>query len=148
MLCTDPSFLYPMKADIYYPIISQNSYGQVSKDWVFDRTITLSATPFTKSTLDEVNPNTYLSIDNKLAGRMGSDPRISSNKSSNAITNVLVTNIRDRSDNIIYQETAGPRTGRGTIYELATVEPFVGAFGSIDHYRILLRRTENQAVGD
>lgn len=148
MLCTDSSFLYPMKADIYYPIISQNSYGQVSKEWVFDRTVNISATPFTKSTPDEVSPNTYLSIDNKLSGRMGSDPRISSNKASNAITNILITNIRDRSDNIIYQETAGSRSGRGTIYELGTVEPFVGAFGSVDHYRILLRRTENQAVGD
>lgn len=148
MLCTDSSFLYPMKADIYYPIISQNSYGQVSKDWVFDRTVSISATPFTKSTLDEVNPNTYLSIDNKLTGRMGSDPRISSNDASNAITNILITNVRDRSDNLIYQETAGPRSGRGTIYELGTVEPFVNPFGTIDHYRILLRRTENQAVGD
>ena len=148
MLCTDPDFLYPMKADIYYPIISQNSYGQVSKNWVFDRTITLSATPFTKATLDEVTPNAYLSIDNKLAGRTGNDPRISSNEHSNAITNILITNIRDRNENLIYQETAGPRNGRGTIYEVATLEPFVGPFGSTEHYRILLRRTENQAVGD
>ena len=148
MLCTDPTFLYPMKADIYYPIITQNSYGQVSKDWVFDRIIFLSATPFTKPTLDEVTPNAYLSIDNKLAGRTITDPRISSNNFSNSITNILITNIRDRNENLIYQETAGTRSGRGTIYELATLEPFVGPFGSTEYYRVLLRRTENQAVGD
>ena len=62
--------------------------------------------------------------------------------------NILITNIRDSHDNIIYRETAGPRSGRGTIYELATVEPFTGPFGNTEHFRMVLRRTENQAVGD
>jgi hypothetical protein len=27
-VCETTDFIYPMKADIYYPIITQNDYGQ------------------------------------------------------------------------------------------------------------------------
>ena len=49
---------------------------------------------------------------------------------------------------MIYKETAGPRSGKGTIYEMATVEPFTGPFGSVEYFKMLWRRTENQTVGD
>jgi hypothetical protein len=49
---------------------------------------------------------------------------------------------------VFYKETAGPRTGRGTIYEIGTFEPFIGPFGEIEYYKMLWRRTENQTVGD
>ena len=51
-------------------------------------------------------------------------------------------------DSIIQIETAGARSGRGTIYEVATVDPVVGPFGSVDYFKMLWRRTENQTVGD
>ena len=62
--------------------------------------------------------------------------------------NILITNIRDSNDSIIQIETAGARSGRGTIYEVATVDPVVGPFGSVDYFKMLWRRTENQTVGD
>jgi len=34
------------------------------------------------------------------------------------------------------------------LYEVATVEPFIGPLGGIEYYKILLRRAENQTVGD
>ena len=43
-VCETTDFLYPMKADIYYPIITQNKYGQPQKEWVFDRTAVCNAT--------------------------------------------------------------------------------------------------------
>jgi hypothetical protein len=49
---------------------------------------------------------------------------------------------------LVYKETAGPRAGRGTIYEVGTLEPFVGPFGDIEYFKMLWRRTENQTVGD
>jgi hypothetical protein len=76
------------------------------------------------------------------------DPRMSTSNGSNAITNILIANIRNAQDVLIYKETAGVRAGRGTIYELGTVEPFTGPFGSIEYYKMLLRRAENQTVGD
>ena len=47
------------------------------------------------------------------------------------INNILITNIRNANDQLIYRETGGSRSGRGTIYEVATVDPFTGPFGSI-----------------
>ena len=90
----------------------------------------------------------FLKYENKLIARTKEDPRLSSNNANNATTNILITNIRDASDSLIYKETAGARSGRGTIYEVATVEPFTGPFGYTEYYKMLWRRAENQTVGD
>jgi hypothetical protein len=146
--CEATDFIYPMKADIYYPIITQNNYGQANKEWVFDRTIVCNATTVGGAGDVELKPDVFLQYDGKLVARSKSDIRVSSNMSDNAISNILVTNIRSASDTMIYRETAGPRSGRGTIYEVGTLEPFVGPFGEIEYYKMLWRRTENQTVGD
>lgn len=146
--CDTTDFMYPMKADIYYPIISQGDYGQPKKNWVFDRTIICNATPVGGDSTEEVKPQTFLQYENKLIARTKNDPRISSNDSSNATTNIIITNIRYADNSIIYKETAGARANKATIYELATVEPFSGPFGSVEYYKMLWRRAENQTVGD
>ena len=140
--------MYPMMADIYYPVISQTDYGQASKKWVLDRTIILNATPVGGAGQEDIKPEIFLQYENKLVSRVKEDPRISTTNGSNAITNILIANIRNAQEVLIYKETAGVRAGRGTIYELGTVEPFTGPFGSIEYYKMLLRRAENQTVGD
>jgi hypothetical protein len=137
-----------MKVDIFYPVIEQGEYGQPKKKWVFDRTVVCNATPFGKYAKDEINPASFLQLENQLIGRVKADPRLASKGGSNAITNILMTNIRNSGDEPIYVETAGVRTGKATIYELATVQPFVGPFGDVEYYRLLLRRAENQTVGE
>jgi hypothetical protein len=137
-----------MKADLYYPIIKQNQYGQATKDWVFDRTIICNATPVGGAGSEDIKPETFLQYENKLIARVKLDPRTSLANSDNAISNILITNIRLEDDSLLYKETAGPRSGRGTIYEVATVEPFIGPFKSVEYYKMVLRRTENQTVGD
>ena len=57
-----------------------------------------------------------------------------------------MSNIRDSSGNAIHLETSGPRAGKSTIFEIATQEPFVGPFGGIEYYKLVLRRSENQAA--
>jgi hypothetical protein len=146
--CEATDFIYPMKADVYYPIITQNSYGQANKEWVFDRTIVCNATSLGGAGDVELKPDVFLQYDGKLVARSKSDIRVSSNMTDNAISNILITNIRSASDITLYRETAGPRSGRGTIYEVGTVEPFIGPFGEIEYYKMLWRRTENQTVGD
>jgi len=146
--CSETDFMYPMKADIYYPIISQTQYGQATKNWVFDRTIICNATSVGGAGQEDIKPATFLQFENKLIARTKVDPRVSSNNADNAITNILISNIRTANDEIIYKETAGPRSGRGTIYEMATVEPFTGPFGSVEYFKMLWRRTENQTVSD
>jgi hypothetical protein len=137
-----------MMADIYYPVISQTDYGQATKKWVLDRTIILNATPVGGAGQEDIKPEIFLQYENKLVSRVKEDPRMSTSHGSNAITNILIANIRNAQEVLIYKETAGVRAGRGTIYELGTVEPFTGPFGSIEYYKMLLRRAENQTVGD
>jgi hypothetical protein len=144
----DIDFLYPMKADIYYPIISQNEYGQPNKNWVFDRTVVCNATVVGGAGTEEIKPEVFLQYKDKLVARTKSDLRISSGKEPYADTNILITNVRSTNDLLIYKETAGPRAGKGTIYEIGTLEPFIGPFGNIEYYRMLWRRSENQDVND
>jgi len=146
--CEKTDFVYPMKADIYFPTIDQGSYGQPKKGWIFDRTIICNATPLGGAGEESIKPDSFLQYKDRLIARTKNDPRISSQESTNAITNILITNIRDCDDEVLYKETAGVRANKGTIYEVSTVEPFINPFGKIEYYKMLWRRAENQAVGD
>jgi hypothetical protein len=146
IVCEKTSVFYPLLADVYYPIVDQGAYGNVSKSWVLDATIACAFDPATSKRKMQVGtePNVVLSV--HLVGRTRHDIRISSVEAENAITNIVVTNIRDKYSNIVYLETSGPRRGKPTIFEIATNEPVVGAFGKVEYYRLLIRRSENQAV--
>jgi len=148
MSCNEIDFMYPMIADIYHPIVKQDVYGQVKKDWGFDRTIVINLAPVGSAFEEEVKPKVFVQYENTLLGRVKNDIRIAKDGSNNSITNVLLTNIRNCSGELIYKETSGAREDRGTIYEIATMEPLVGPFGNIEYYKILARRAENQGVDD
>lgn len=150
MGCCDNTtdFVYPMLADVYYPIITQGPFGEIKKEWVFDRTISCNATPIGGAGSEQIKPDMFLQYEDKLIVRSRADLRITSKLSQEATTNILVTNIRFSTGQLIYKETAGPRANRGTIYEIGTLEPFTGPFNSIEYYKMLWRRTESQAVGD
>jgi hypothetical protein len=147
--CDDTTdFVYPMLADVYYPIITQGPFGEILKEWVFDRTISCNATSVGGAGSEQIKPDMFLQYEDKLVVRSRGDLRIKSNLSQEATTNILVTNIRLSHGQLIYKETAGPRAGKGTIYEIGTLDPFTGPFNNIEYYKMLWRRTESQAVGD
>ena len=148
MSCNEIDFMYPMIADVYHPIVEQNVYGQITKNWGFDRTIVISLNPVGSAFEEEVKPKIFVQYENMLLGRVKNDIRIGKDGTNNSITNVLITNIRNCSGELIYKETSGQREDRGTIYEIATMEPLVGPFGNIEYYKILVRRAENQGVDD
>lgn len=145
-ICETTDFIFPMCADIFYPIIEQGSLGNVKKQWIHDRTIACSLAPAGSAFKEEVTPNVNITQESILLGRLRTDIRISSKNANNAITNIVVTNIKDRNMNQVYLETSGPRAGRPTIFEVATVEPFAGPFGTVEYFKIVLRRSENQAA--
>lgn len=138
--------IYPMLADIYYPSIEQSPYGNVVKEWMLDTTIACAFNPPSTKAAQEVQPNVNITVSGLLIGRTRKDIRISSTAAGNSITNVILTNIRDKNSNQIYIETSGPRAGKSTIFEIATNEPIVGPFGSVEYYKVVIRRSENQAV--
>jgi hypothetical protein len=146
MICEQPDFIFPMQADIYYPIVEQGTYGNVKKTWVLDKTIAANFNAAGTAGNEEVKPNVNITQKTTLIGRAKTDLRISSLDASHAITNIILTNIRDKNCNEIYIETSGPRSGKSTIFEIATQEPYVGPFGGIEYYNLVVRRSENQAV--
>ena len=148
MLCEDTNYLYPMVADIYHAIAEQDIYGKITKQWIFDRTVGISLTPAGSAMKEDIKPEPFVKYGNELVGRTNSDLRKSSNGNNNPITNVLITNVRSKENILIYEETSGQRAGRGTIYEIASQEPFLGPFGNIDYYRLTVRRADNQGVDD
>jgi hypothetical protein len=145
--CDTTDFMFPMLADVYYAIISQNEYGKAVKEWVFDRTIVCNAQPVTTRLQEEMSPEVFLQLDGKLKTRSRVDVRTSTKGENNNLTNILIANVRFPGDELIYRETAGVRSGRGTIFEVATLEPFVGGLQTIEFYYMLWRRSENQTVG-
>lgn len=144
--CETPDFIYPLLADVYYPIVEQSAYGNVKKQWILDKTVACNfssaGTPFK----EEVQPNVNITKDVLLIGRTKYDIRVSKLKASNAITNVIITNVRDASNNMIYVETSGTRSGKPTIFEIASQEPIVGPFGGVEYHKLIIRRSENQAA--
>jgi hypothetical protein len=142
--CEDTDFMYPMKADVYYPIVEQGAYGNVQKTWVFNRTIICN---FSKDgTVDEeVKPNVNITLKKVLMGRTKRDIRFSQENNADAITNVVITNIRTRTDVPLYIETSGVRAGKSTIYEIESQSPIIGPFGDPEYYALAIRRSENQA---
>lgn len=145
-LCDTTDFLYPLKADVYYPIVEQGPYGNVQKTWVMDRSIACNFSPAGTAWSEEVKPNVNINIDMNLIGRTRDDLRISSAKSKDSIVNIVITNIRTSNNVPIYLETAGPRSGFSTIFEIASNEPILGPFGDIEYYKVVIRRSENQAT--
>ena len=146
MDCDANDFMFPMKAEIFYPDLEQSAYGNVTKTWRSDRKFACSFNPAGTAIKEELGARVDLTLDSLLLGRARQDLRVSSLNESNAMTNIVVSNITDRTGNEIYVETAGPRKGKSTIFEIATIQPFSGPFGSVEYYRVVLRRSENQGT--
>jgi hypothetical protein len=139
------SFVYPLLADIFYPIVDQGGYGNLKKQWVLDRIIACGLEPAGRKFKQDVQPDVNVQIDNSLVGRTRHDITESSNDLY-SVTNIIITNIRDSGGNIIYNESSGKRKGKATIFEVASINPIIGAFGSTEYYKLVIRRSENQGA--
>jgi hypothetical protein len=148
MTCDEKTdFIYPLLADLYYPIVEQTPYGNVKKQWVFDRTIAIATNPAGRKYQQDMSTNNAkLDLNNAILGRTKNDPTQSSKDQLYAFTNILLTNIRDKDGNIIYNESSGSRSGKSTLYEFSTITPIVGAFGGTEYFKIVIERSENQAI--
>lgn len=144
--CEATSLMFPMLADVYYPITDTTAYGNVKKTWVLNKTIACSFNEAGVSYKEDIKPDPDIKTEMLLLGRVMRDIRISSDSDKNASTNVLITNIRDAQGNPIYLETSGIRSGKPTLFEVATQAPFVNPFGSVEYYKVVLRRSENQGA--
>lgn len=145
--CEKTDLFYPNLADIYYPIVETGAYGNSKKTWVLDRTIAIAVNPAgRKFKEDIVVNNAKVDLDNTVLARTKNDITQSTTDTLYSMTNIIITNIRDASGNMIYNESSGPRSGMATLFELPTFNPIVGAFGGVEYYKLVLARSENQAI--
>ena len=146
MICETTDFTYPLLADIYYPIVEVGAYGNTKKQWVLDKTVACFFNAAGSKYKQDVDTEANLNIANAIVGRLRSNPTQSSTETLYSITNIIITNIRSVDGNTIYNESAGPRSGSSTLFEVSTINPIVGTFGKVEYYKVMLRRSENQAV--
>jgi hypothetical protein len=140
-------YRFPLYADVYQAIVTQSEgYGVVSKQWVLNKTISCFFGPAGRKYEQDVVPNPNIKINETLIGRTRSDIRISEQSDEYSIGNIIITNIRDKEGNELYLETSGPRKGMSTLFEVATNIPTLGIFEKLEFYRLLLRRSDNQAA--
>jgi hypothetical protein len=144
--CEPTDFLYPLLADVFYPMVEQGAYGNVKKQWVLDRTIAVALNPAGRKYQQQVQTNANITLDNSLVGRTRTDILTTSRESLSAVTNVIIANVRDTSGNVIYNESSGVRAGKSTIFEVSTFTPIVGPFGSTEYYKLVVSRSDNQAA--
>jgi hypothetical protein len=138
--------MYPLLADVYYPIVEQAAFGSIKKQWILDRTIAVALNPAGTRSKAQVQTNPNITLDNMLIGRTKRDILISTDENPIALTNVILVNIRDVNGVSIYNESSGIRIGKPTIFEISTFMPIVGPFGSTEYYKLIVARSDNQAA--
>lgn len=143
----EPEFLFSMDFDIYYSTEEQNKFGEEVRDWQLDQTLVGYAEILGSVDRDAVKNNVFFEYANKLIGRTREDPRISIEGFNQAISNIIITNIRDhKTHEPFFLETYGERKGKSTIFEIVAVEPYVNPWNEIEYYKILFNRSDNQVL--
>jgi hypothetical protein len=147
MLALSTDFNYPMKADIFYSVVEQGSYGTIKKQWMLDRTVNCYfAASGLKNKDEQLLNNVAITQSTLLLGRTKEDIRVSSLDAGTANTNILITNIRDMDGQEIYLEQSGIRAGKSTLFEIGTISPFAGLYGKVEYYKLVVKRSDNQGV--
>lgn len=135
--CID-SVLYSNEMRVYYAVQSQDDYGRITRSWEFDRTERGLIRQSQRLMYQVSEQNTWNDI---LEGVSEEDLRIDSEGVLYAPSEVLITFVTPR-----LIDTAGPRRGLNTTYELRGSHPVEDAFGVVVHFDIQLARSGDQSV--
>lgn len=144
MSCNETDFVFPMLADVYYGIATQDAYGGLNYAWTFDRTVVGNFVYAGAKAKEEMGISVEIMQESLILGRVKEDLRKATDATTYPFTNILITNIRDCNGSEFYTEVSGSRDGESTLFEIATQQPFVNPFAKAEHYRLILRRSENQ----
>lgn len=132
---------YPLAADIYYATESQDEFGAIDKAWVFNQTVRVDMSMSTNYKDQQMQADMMVWVQDMISGRTPTDIRIDSSGGLHSLTDILVTNVRNDSDEVIYFETAGARTGEPTLFEVAGLLPHNGPWGRNDYYKLVIKRS-------
>ena len=139
---------YPLKADIYYAVESQNDFGEMDRAWEFNRVIRVDMNMSTNYKDQQVQPDQFFWVQDMLNGMTPTDIRMSDTGTLYSLTNTIVTNIRNNKEEVVYSESAGDRAGLPTLYEVSGLLPHNDPWGNMDYYKLVLKRSELQEFVD
>lgn len=147
------SLFFQMKCDVYYATEEQDKYGKIVKKWSYDKTQDCSF-----YTLGDQGNNDNFTFDDQkffrmetmLFGRVKTDLRVDSSGLYHPSSHILLTNIRGGTcnDEVFFFETNGDYVGNPTIYELKTIQPYIGPYATIEYYKAQLERSDTQELND
>lgn len=148
------SLFFQMECDVYYAKESQDDYGSINKTWEFDSSrpcsfYTIADMSNTQNfTFDKDRDSRFYKLEAMLYGRFKDDVRKNSYGEYFPLSHILVTNIKDtrKGTEAFFIETNGDYLGKPTTFEIKTLQPFVGAFSTIEYYKIQLERSDVQGV--
>jgi DNA-binding ferritin-like protein len=135
--------MYPMTADIYYAAAEQSDFGEMVNQWTMDKVVACSAIKERpdSSTVNAMLSEKFIEYNYRINFRTANDILKSSDGTSYAVTDILITNIKDPSGKLVWFEMLDAPT----VFEIGNVEPMFDAFHNFFGYRILLRRADDQS---
>ena len=142
--------LFPMKADIYYSNTVQTQYGNVAKEWIFDRQVKCSMITdmADRSFTDELKTKgTDFIYDSNAYFRCPEDIRKDKNGRYHPITAIAITNAVDPNGEKVWINGQNLRLEEGAVstkYEIKTIVPTFDFNHNLRHWRIFLTKTQNQ----
>lgn len=142
--------LFPMTASVFYAQTRQEDYGNVTKAWVYDRTINCSIISGqsdgqiggelqTKGKDFIYNSNVFL--------RTAEDIRLKSNGDYVPITAISIGNVLDPSGKSVWingQQSRLSSAAVNTKYEVKTIVPTFDYNHNFRHFRIFLSKSQIQ----
>lgn len=151
ILSPNIDLIFPMRCDVYYATEQQDKYGKVEKIWSIDNSL-----PCSFYTLNDMSNNDNFDFDDKkfyrletmLVGRTKNDLRKASDGSYHPVSHILITNIRAAccNDELFFYETNGGYEAVPTIYEVKSIQPYIGPYNNIEYYKIQLERSDTQEL--
>ncbi len=142
--------LFPMTAEVYYAQTTQNDYGNIVKNWVFDRTVYCSV-------ISELSNRGFASelktkgqdliYDSNAFFRTKEDLRKKTNGSYVPITGIAITNIKDPAGNDVWINGQNLSNSAGAIktkYEIKTIVPTFNYDHTLRHFRLFISKSQIQ----
>ena len=146
MPCLGSDFRFTLKADVYYAVLEQNSWGEFEKTWSLSHTGTMC-----ELHSDKFNSDTRYAIQTKdeffkmpllVFGRFREDIRVDKDGTMHPLTDIVVSNVRGYcgGDPVFYDSASGEPTK----FEIGTFEPFTNPWGKIEYYKVQAIRSDDQ----
>lgn len=131
----------PMFIDIYRQFETQDpATGSLKKEWQFNRTISCNATGRISNSGARSGSNQILS------NKYSNEQELQLRTTTKLILNEKITNIRNLEGIVIWEEINFP-SNTPTVFEVVGITPITEPFGGISGYNTIVKRSENQVIG-